>query len=39
MGFLSTLLAVIGIKTAKASSQACLGFFLDEEEMPRSLIK
>lgn len=39
MGFLANILAMLGIGSATAGSQACHAFFWDEPECPESLIK
>ena len=39
MGFLANILSAIGLTGAKTGSQACLCFFIDEPECPKSLIK
>ena len=39
MGFLSNILAAIGLSSAKTGSQACVFYFIDEPECPESLIK
>ena len=35
----ASILAALGLKSAGMGSQACVCAFLDEEEMPKSLIK
>lgn len=39
MKFFSAILKALGSKAAGMGSQACLCFYLDEPEMPKSLIK
>ena len=39
MQLLSAILATIGTWASTFGSQACLVFFWDEEEMPKSLVK
>jgi len=39
MNFVASLLAGLGNMFAGASSQACIGWFWDEPECPKSLIK
>lgn len=39
MKLFSSILAALGIKVAEMGSQACLTFFWDEEETPKSLVK
>lgn len=39
MGFISNLLAALGIGSAASGSQACFCWFIDEPSCPKSLIK
>ena len=39
MQLFSAILATIGAWASTVGSQACLLFFWDEEEMPKSLVK
>lgn len=39
MKFLASVLTVLGTVAATVGSQACLFWFLDEPEMPKSLVK
>ena len=39
LGFVSSLLTNIGSIFANAGTSACFGFFFDEPECPKSLIK
>lgn len=39
MGFIASILAALGLKAASACSQACMVFFFEEEDVPRSLLK
>lgn len=39
MGFISSILAALGIGSATTGSQACHYFIFDEPKCPKSLIK
>lgn len=39
MSFIAAILANLGGLFANVSSQACFGWWVDEEETPKSLIK
>lgn len=39
MKFFANILAVLGLNAAEANASACWGWFLDEPECPKSLIK
>lgn len=39
MNLFASILAALGFGAAGAGSQACWGWFLDEAECPKSLIK
>lgn len=39
MRFFASILKALGINTANAGSQACIFWYVDEPECPKSLIK
>ncbi len=37
--FFSSILSVLGLNAASVGSQACISFWLDEPECPKTLVK